>query len=715
MSVALSRRDFLQITATGLGGLMVSAWLPPLRAQEAATEPAWLRSSLDLFVRVEPDERVIIGARSCEIGQGVRTSLPMLIAEELDVDWSKVTVEQLPYGLVAADNEQGLDFKYGPQGAGGSTNIPEGWLELRQVGARVRHLFLQAAAKRWNAPLDSLSTEAGRVLHPDGRHLSYGELAELARTMPVSDKPLPLKAPDKFRIIGRETRVADGADVVTGRARFGIDGGIPGSLVAVIARCPYFEGTLESVDDSASRAIPGVRDILPIPGPTAKEGLVRNLAAGVAVVADDTWAALQGRKALKIKWRPTEWAGDDSDTFRESAFAALRKDGKVARQDGDVKGARAKAKRVVEAEYFQPFLAHCTMEPMNASLELKKDSALLIASLQSPGGASRMIHDMTGISRLNIDIHLPRSGGGFGRRLENDFVAEAVHVAQKVRRPIKLIWTREDDIQNDWYRPSGAHGMTAFLNEKNELTGWSHRVAAADRGFRQPDFAERLVARPATNLCGFPHPVLHGRSRACGRRRPAGVSAQASRGTAGTEVRGSRRAGPGHRAHGGRAESGGKAHRLRAQTAARARHRRRGAFRLRRLYGPCHGSLGGERPSEDPPLRVRRGRRPCRESARRRGADDGRHAGRDLGGAAARDHGQGRARAAAEFPRLPDPHPGGGAGRGSRDPAQRVSALGRRRDGDPHRRAGARERPFRRHRETHPPPADRRSAFIDLV
>ena len=490
MSVALSRRDFLQITATGLGGLMVSAWLPGLRAQEAATEPAWLRNALDLFIRVEPDERVIIGARSCEIGQGVRTSLPMLIAEDLDVDWAKVTVEQLPYGLVKADNEQGLDYKYGPQGAGGSTNIPEGWLELRQAGARVRHLFLQAAAKRWNTPMDSLTTDAGRVLHPDGRQLGYGELAELARTMPVSDKPLPLKSPDKFRIIGHETRVADGADVVTGRARFGIDGGIPNALVAVIARCPYFEGTLESLDDSAARAIPGVRGIVPIPGPTAKEGLVRNLAAGVAVVADDTWAALQGRKALQIKWRPAEWSGDDSNKFRESAYAALKQEGKVARRDGDAKGARVKAKRVVEAEYFQPFLAHCTMEPMNATLDLKKDSALLIASLQSPGGASRMINEMTGINRLNIEIHLPRSGGGFGRRLENDFVAETVHVAQKVKRPIKLIWTREDDLQTDWYRPSGAHGMSAFLNENNELSGWSHRVAAAARGFRQPDFAE---------------------------------------------------------------------------------------------------------------------------------------------------------------------------------------------------------------------------------
>jgi isoquinoline 1-oxidoreductase beta subunit len=490
MSGSSTRREFLRVATSSLGGLMVSGRLPSVSANQAAGEASWLRNAVQLFVRVEADERVFIGARGPEIGQGVRTSLPMLIAEELDVSWDQVTVEQLPYGVVAADTDAGVDTKYGVQNAGGSTTIPQSWLEMRQVGARVRDLFVRAAAQTWGLSTDGLKTKSGTVIHPDGRSLSYGQLVTLANSLSVAEHPLALKAEDAFQIIGHDTAVADARDIVTGRAEYGIDGVIEGRLVAVIERCPYLDGEIESYDDSAALAVAGVRHVVALPAPSKTE-FSEHLAIGIAVVADDTWSAMQGREALKIKWQPGPWAADDTDTFRDTAHAALKFDGEVARADGDIVAARAGAEQVVEAEYFQPFLAHSTMEPMNATIALKEDSALLIASLQSPAAASRLISKLTGINRLNVDIRLPRSGGGFGRRGQNDFVAEAVYIAKAVHKPVKLIWTREDDLRNDWYRPSGAHGMTATLDSHKQLTGWTHKVAATDRRFRIPYLAGR--------------------------------------------------------------------------------------------------------------------------------------------------------------------------------------------------------------------------------
>lgn len=484
MNVPVSRRVFLQVSASAVGGLLLNVTLPgTARAFPDKSGGPWA------FVRIEPGRPVVIGARGAEIGQGVRTSLPMLIAEELDVGWDQVTVEQLPYALIPAETEAGVAGKYGAQGAGGSTSIPDSWDELRQVGAKLRHMLIDAAAETWQADRQTLTTGRGSVRHPDGRSLPYGEIAGRAAGMPVPEGELSLKSPQEYTVIGTPTPVVDCRDIVTGRAEYGIDGRIEGALVAMVARCPYFEGDVASVDDTAALAVPGVRQIVRLPKPDAQQGLVSNLAAGIAVVADDTWAASKGREALEIEWQPGPWRDDSSAALERSALRALDDSGDPARSDGDFAAARGSAARVIEADYFMPFLAHCTMEPQNAVIDLKQDSALLIASLQSPGGASRMISRMTGIERLNIDIHLPRSGGGFGRRLENDFVGEAVHIAKAVGKPVKLVWSREDDMRHDWYRPSGVHRMTATLDENDELTGWSHRAAASDRRFGLPDFA----------------------------------------------------------------------------------------------------------------------------------------------------------------------------------------------------------------------------------
>jgi isoquinoline 1-oxidoreductase beta subunit len=495
-----TRRQFLKVSALGGGALLATFEfaIPAAAGQSAAPV------SLGVFVRIHPDNTVVIGARGCEIGQGVRTSLPMLIAEELEVRWDQVRVEQLDFGIQAGDKPDTFSNRYGSQFAGGSTNVSEGWTPLREAGAQVRELLITAAAQSWGVQAGSLTARDGVVRHADGRRATYGELAAGAAKLPLPAGPFTLKDPKDFRIIGRPTKVADCADIVSGRARFGSDASVPAMLFAVVARCPYFDGRLKSFDDSAARKVRGVRAVVPIAAPPPGE-LTRNLAAGVAVVADNTWAAIQGRKALKIDWQPGEWAGDSTRALERRCHEAVAaaNNVQIGRSNGDFAAAWRNAAHRVEADYKVPFLAHATMEPPGAFIELGPDRARLVASLQSPGGASRIINALTGIPRLDIAIELPRAGGGFGRRLQNDFVAEAVLIAQAVQRPLKLVWTREDDLQNDFYRPFGVHRMRAALDSGGRIVGWSHRVAATSRKFRagmadEPDWVGTL------DIDGFP-------------------------------------------------------------------------------------------------------------------------------------------------------------------------------------------------------------------
>lgn len=452
------------------------------------------------YVRIEPDGSIVIGARGCEMGQGVKTSLPMLIAEELDVPWSRVTVEQLPHIVRTARGADRPASVYGFQDAFGSLSIVSAWRELREVGARARWMLLQAAAELWSVPVDKLRTESARVIHPDGRSLDYAELAtRAARIEPPTQAP-PLKESKDFKVIGQPTRSVDVADIVTGRARFGLDARLPGSVVAVLARCPYFEGRLARLDDAAARAMPGVLDVIEIPGISADSTLDANLAAAVAVIAKDTWTALRARAALKIEWTKGRWAADSSEDLERQAREALASSGQVIRSDGDFDAARKTAARVVTAEYVQPFLAHATLEPQNACIDLRKDRALLIAPLQRPSVALQLISAMTGLSPSAIEIRLTRCGGGFGRRAENDFVVEAVRVAQAVGAPVQLVWTREDDIQFDFYRPYGIHAMSALIDEKGAVVGWSHHVAATPLRWRRA----YLASRPEWLACADP-------------------------------------------------------------------------------------------------------------------------------------------------------------------------------------------------------------------
>ncbi len=499
-AVDAGRRRFLAISLAAGGALLV---VP--RARADALPPELLGDDLTAlgpFIRIERDNRVVIGARGCEVGQGVKTALPMLIAEELDVDWAQVRVVQLPYGYV--DTDQGPSNLYGDQSA--DADGAAAWDQLRGAGATVRWLLREAAAREWKLPIEQLGTEAGHVLAPDGRRLSYGALARSAAAIAPPDAPVALKPDRDFRLVGRPTRDVDLDELVTGRTGFGIDAYAADALVAVVARCPHLDGTLESYDDAETRRVAGVRDVVTIAGPKPGDALGGALAAGVAVLADGSWAALKGRELLKTNWKPGPWAAESSAALAASAHALLDRgeDGVPVRSDGDFAKARTQARRVIEARYELPFLAHAPLEPPGALIELREDRARLVAALQDPDGASELVARLTGLPRHSIAIEMTRAGGSYGRRLKNDFVAEAVQIAKAAGKPVKLMWTREDDLAHDFYRPFGVHAMAATLDRRPRIVGWSHRCAATPRNDRDAELKDDPVYAGCLEPDGFP-------------------------------------------------------------------------------------------------------------------------------------------------------------------------------------------------------------------
>lgn len=498
MNVAptVTRRGFVQATLAAGGALV----LHPVHAQGASTTPGAVRPTAQLgtMIVIHPDNRVEIGCRAPEIGQGVKTALPMMVAEELDLRWADVTVKQLPLAVDFGASPPA--WRFGPQGAGGSTSVSDAWDDHRQFGADARALLVAAAAQVWDSgDAAPLRTAQSWVLHPDGRRLSYGELARRAAALPPLDKAAPLKDARDFRLIGTPQRVTDARDIVTGRARYGLDtplAGIEAAAVAVLLRCPYVDGGIVSLDDSAARQVPGVYDVRVIAGPEPGAPLGANLASAVAVVARDTWSALRGRAALKVRWSTGPHAGESSAGFDEQCRRLLAEPGQVVLDQGDFAAARAGAARLVQASYQVPFAAHAPMEPPNAFVQLWPDRALVIAPLQQPGGVPRLVMNLTGITRDKVEVRMTRAGGGFGRRLTNDAVAEAVLVAKASGRPVKLMWTRDDDLQHDFYRPAGWHAMSAALDADRRVVGWHHKLASASNTTAGP------TRRPKT--CGVP-------------------------------------------------------------------------------------------------------------------------------------------------------------------------------------------------------------------
>lgn len=484
-AVPTSRRDLLK-AAAGAGALLVFA------RPQAARAAARFVGEIGPFVRIAADGAVTIGCHVGEMGQGVSTALPMLIAEELDVPFERVSIQPMP--LLLARNARGQARSYlgaGQSTAGGSNSVRLGFTPLRQAGARARRMILEAAAERWRVPVDELTTEGGVVRHAaSGRTAAYGELAAEAakRREPVGE--IALKTPDRFSIVGKPQRHLDADRIVRGEPLFGIDAEMPGMLHAVVARCPYLGGRLATLDEAHALGLPGVVALVRIPAAEAPAPPLTPrstpLAAGVAVVARSFWEALQAREALKVTWSRGAGAAAHESSARAYADTWARMEatpGDVVRKDGDFASALTPEARTISARYEAAMVAHVCMEPPNAivSVDPGGTRASAILATQAPDAAAAVISAVTGIDPLQIDVTLARMGGGFGRKFDQDMVAEAAIVANAVRRPVKLVWTREDDLQHDLYRPGACHILDAAVTPDGRIQGWRHRLATHSR------------------------------------------------------------------------------------------------------------------------------------------------------------------------------------------------------------------------------------------
>ncbi|MGC2829180.1 MAG: xanthine dehydrogenase family protein molybdopterin-binding subunit [Candidatus Acidiferrum sp.] len=458
----LNRRTFLKTGAAGGGALLIGFHLPA----HASSDPAQAQEKppinpLNAWVRITPDNRVTLILAKSEMGQGIMTALPMILAEELCLDWSKVSVEQAP------TNPKIYDL-----GTGGSGSVAGSWLPLRQAGAAAREMLIAAAAKKWEVSDDTCKAENGYVVHGHPqRSYTYGELVAVAALLPIPDfNKVPLKNSHDFTILGHDTHRVDAAEKATGKAKFGIDARPAGLLYAVIARCPVFYGKVASFDAAKAKAVPGVRDIFQIE--TSGRGASTN--GGVVVLADNSWAAIQGRKALDVKWDEGPAASESTEELHNEFVANAAKPGGIIRNDGDADSALASAPKKVEAVYELPFAAHVCMEPMNCTVHIQADRAEAWVPTQAPQWAQAVIAEAAKLPPEKVIVHTTLMGGGFGRRYQADFVMEAAQVAKTAGKPVMVLWTREDDMHHDFYRPASYHKCRGVVDDKGNLAVWKH-------------------------------------------------------------------------------------------------------------------------------------------------------------------------------------------------------------------------------------------------
>ena len=460
-----SRRDVL-VGGAASGGLVLAFVV----AGKAGAQGGPAR--LNTYVAITPDNKVTIVAKNPEIGQGIKTSLPMMIAEELDVDWSAVTTRQ-------ADADQAT---YGRQFAGGSLATPLHWDELRKVGATARALLVAAAAQNWGVPAAGCTTASGTVYHKaSGRKASYGSLTAKAATLPLPDpKTVVLKSPKDYKIVGTFKAQVDTAAIVTGKPLYGIDTVLPGMVYATFAKAPVFGAKVASADLAAARAVKGVRQAFVVEGGSDLSGLL----PGVAVIADSWWAARKGRDRLNISWADHPTAQQSTKAFDEQALIlSTQPPLKTERKDGDFALGLATATKAIQSAYVYPFLAHAPLEPQNCTAHFKDGKLEIWAPTQNPEAGRQLVARTLGIAPGDITLHMTRCGGGFGRRLANDYMVEAAWIAKQAGAPVKLVWTREDDLRHDFYRPTGYHFLTGAVDAKGQVCAWhDHFVTVGKDG-----------------------------------------------------------------------------------------------------------------------------------------------------------------------------------------------------------------------------------------
>ena len=480
MNHQFTRRQFLSLSLVS-GSLMVCM---PATQSYAARQKAEHKSKLTPLVKIYPDNRIKFYSPSPDMGQGVDKSLAMLFLEELDGDMDQVSVEPMRY-MITKDAEGKIQAVAVPQFAGGSTSIPRNFTRLREAGAGLRQLIVQAAAKKLGVPADDLKTQSSFVITPSGKRIAYGDLIGLAEQESLPDDFKPqLKNREDWSLIGQEKASVQTRKIITGQPLYGMDMDYPGAKTALISRCPFSDGYVESVNKSAVEKLPGVHAVVVLDRPDLDK-YYTYLAAGVAVVADDFWTAKKARDLLQIKWNKGPYQNESTEALNQQCDELLAGQGQIVRDDGDYEAAIKNADRVITRTYHLPLVAHAQMEPQNCIAHVEKDGCTIIGPMQSPGGASRMAAEITGFDRLAIDIRYTRLGGGFGRRLNSDHVAEAVMVSKLSGLPVKLLWTREDDMSHDFYRPMGRHQVVAAVDKQGKVTAWAHRLAGTPKHYRR--------------------------------------------------------------------------------------------------------------------------------------------------------------------------------------------------------------------------------------
>jgi len=453
----MERREFIKMSVTASGGLLLGFYVPGA-AKLASSGPSANVFVPNAFVRIGTDERVTVIVNHSEMGQGVYTSLPMLLAEELDADWTKVSFESAP-----------VDPKYnhpafGMQMTGGSSSVWSGLEQFRQAGAAARAMLLAAAAQQWNVDATVCRTESGTVFNGSTRKLTYGQLVgAAAKQTPPSQ--VQLKDPKTFKLIGKPIKRLDTPEKLNGSAVFGIDVKLPGMVTAVIARPPIFGATMKSFDDSRARSMPGVRKIVAVP-------------AGVAVIADSFWQAKMAREALRVDWDEGSMRAFSTTQMMEEFRGRAKSPGKTVRNDGDAASALANAAKKIEAVYEVPYLSHLMMEPLNCTVDLRPDSCEVWTGSQFQTIDRANAAKVAGLPNEKVQLHTTLLGGGFGRRAnpQSDFVVEAVHVAKAAGAPVKVIWTREDDMAGGWYRPAFLHAIEGGVDATGNPVSWSSRL-----------------------------------------------------------------------------------------------------------------------------------------------------------------------------------------------------------------------------------------------
>jgi isoquinoline 1-oxidoreductase beta subunit len=477
VDMTVGRRQFLKVAgAAGAGLVLAFSVGVPTRAAKAQSVNAKGEAVFNAYIRIAPDGAVILYNKAPEIGQGIKTSFPMILAEHLDADWADVRIEQAPINPAV----------YGRQSAGGSRSTPTGWEPHRRAGAVARAMLVSAAAKEWGVPESELKTEKSTVIHAaSGRRLKYGALAVKAAALPVPDaKTIPLKARKDYTLIGTRVMGVDVPKIVTGQPLYGIDQVQPGMVYATYTKCPATGGKVAKANLDEIKRMPGVRDAFVIEG----NGRPSELMPGVAIVANSTWAAIKAKRALNVTWDESAASKDSWTGFmKEAKTIAGKAPAATLKQGGDVEAAFSGGGKVEEAFYAYPYLSHSPMEPQNCTAQWKGDSIEFWAPTQAPDRALDQIAELMGIDKSKVLIHQVRAGGGFGRRLSNDYMCEVAAITKKMGVPVKLQWTREDDFAHDFYRPGGFHQMKGAVDAHGKLAAWSDHFITVSADGKQPN------------------------------------------------------------------------------------------------------------------------------------------------------------------------------------------------------------------------------------